>query len=90
MTKKKERLTWQKWISWVLQCLSYLVGISLAVKELFFKPRPTYHLPGAEKSMADKLLPPLPVIPTDWVYLVIILGTLITISIVMWRWRKKV
>ena len=33
MKKDKEKWGFRKWTSWVLQCLSYIAGIALAVKQ---------------------------------------------------------
>lgn len=75
-------MSWTKWVSWILQCVSYLGGILLAIRELFF--RAPVRLKWAEKSiLSHQAIPQI-----DWVYLVAIVGVLVAVTLGMREWRK--
>ena len=78
-------MSWTKWISWILQCVSYAAGIILSVRELFF--RAPVRLKWAEKGMADLSHQMIPQV--DWVYMVAIVGVLVVVTLGMREWRKR-
>lgn len=84
--RMKNKWGWQHWVSWILQCFSYITGIALAIKQFIPVGQEMAHLPNKGFHLS------VPTPPTPSPNFFILAGIVVVMIIITFGgkyWRNR-